>query len=161
MDKALADEEDAAKVDGTWQTDGSRHALAGQVKPEHGSQGKVTVPALKGRPVLKVAYFFSGISRKASIANFLRKWCEAEGFGLVFYEVDILTGGSECDLMDRDRQDEWVARVESGEFDCVINSPPCGTQGRSTKGLRRRPRHLAPWTATRCPTQAWTARLTR
>ena len=130
MEKDLETAEEAAKVGGVWQTDGSRHALAGKVKPDNGSF-TVTVPALRGRPVLKVAYFFSGVSRKASVSGFLKKWCEDAGFGLVFYEVDILVGGDECDLMDRDTQDEWIARVEAGEFDVVINSPPCGTWSRA------------------------------
>ena len=72
---------------------------------------------------MKVAYFFLGISRKASIANFLKLWCEEEGFGLIFYEVDILVGGSSCDLMDMEKQEDWLSLVESGEFEFVISSP--------------------------------------
>ena len=52
----------------------------------------VRVEARNGLPTLRVACFFSGVERKASIAEFLKEWCTAEGFGLAFYEVDTLVG---------------------------------------------------------------------
>ena len=83
-----------ALVDGIWQTDGSRHALASQVTRKDPTHGTVGVSAQSGKPTLKVAYFYSGIERKASVADWLQKMCQAEGFGLEFHEIDILVGGA-------------------------------------------------------------------
>lgn len=76
--------------------------------------GHVVVPPQTGCPTLKVAYFFSGISRKASVCEYLKEFCSEAGFGLEFYEVDVLVGGSEHDLMDVETQEAWIARIESG-----------------------------------------------
>lgn len=125
------EEPNTALLDGVWQPDGSRHTLAGQVRPASKDDGVILAPAQSGRPVLKVAYFFSGTKRKASVGNFLKEICEKEGYGLMFNEVDILVGGSEHDLVDLDRQEAWLERVEAGEFDCIVNSPPCGPWSRA------------------------------
>ena len=127
----LIDEENTALVDGVWQSDGSRHCAEGQVKGGDVSGGTLIVPARSGHRTLKVAYFFSGIKRKASIGNSLRKLCESSGTGLIVHEVDILVGGSEHDLMDPSSQDDWMSRVEAGEFDVCIYSPPCGSWSRA------------------------------
>ena len=127
----LIDEDNTALVDGVWQSDGSRHCSAGQVKGKDVSGGTLILPARTGQRTFTIAYFFSGIKRKASIGNSLRKLCMAHGFGLVVHEVDILVGGSEHDLMDPSAQDTWMGRVEAGEFDCCIYSPPCGTWSRA------------------------------
>ena len=58
-----------ALLDGAWQPDSSRHALDGRLTDRDTSQGTVRVEARNGRPTLRVAYFFSGIERKASIAD--------------------------------------------------------------------------------------------
>ena len=57
--------ENTALVDGVWQSDGSQHASKGQVKPGDSSRPTLTVAAQSGQTTLKVAYFFSGIRRKA------------------------------------------------------------------------------------------------
>ena len=62
----------------------------------------VTIPALSGKRTLKVLYLFSGISRKASIAEYIAKRCEKDGFGLEFWEVDILIHGKSDDMLDKD-----------------------------------------------------------
>ena len=80
---------------------------------------------------MRVAYFFSGTERKASIANNLKAMCEAEGFGLEFHEVDTLVGGEDHDLTDPVIQGKWIQRVEDGEFDILIHSPPCGSWSRA------------------------------
>ena len=94
-----------AMVDGVWKSDGSRHTLDGQMMGSNTSRFSVTVAARSGQPTIRVAYFFSGIFRKASIGNSLKELCEANGFGLLFEEIDILVGGSALDLLDRDSKD--------------------------------------------------------
>ena len=120
-----------ALVDGVWQTDGSRHAVAGQVTLKDSSHGTVQVLAQSGKSTLKVAYFYSGPDRKASVADWLSRMCQAEGFGLEFHEIDILIGGSSHDLMDKNTLNSWITRIEDGEFDIVILSPPCGSWSRA------------------------------
>ena len=73
------------------------------------------------------AYFFAGVKRKASVAEELKKLCAKDGLGLVIFEVDVLIGGSEHDLLDKDKQEMWIQRIENGDFDVVMLSPPCGT----------------------------------
>ena len=93
--------------------------------------GTILVQPRQGSPTLKVAYFFSGVHRRASIGDHLQKLCEAAGFGLVMFEIDVLVGGKAHDLLDRHSQDQWLALVESGEFDMLILSPPCGGWSRA------------------------------
>ena len=120
-----------AMKDGVWMSDGSRHVLDGQLKRPSQSGFTVTAEAQKGFPTLRVAYFFSGIARKASIGNALKSLCEKEGYGLELEEVDILVGGSEHDLLSKEAQDNYIAEVEEGFFDVQILSPPCGTWSRA------------------------------
>ena len=95
------------------------------------SQGTVIVEAPMGRPTLRVAYFFSGVKRKASIGSCLKAMCIDAKVGLSMHEIDILVGGSEHDLMDKESQEAWLDRVRGGEFDIIIFSPPCGTWSRA------------------------------
>ena len=69
------------------------------------AKGTMLVQPKGDKPTLRVAYFFSGVTRKASIADELGKLCERDGFGLQVFEVDVLVGGSEHDLLDRLAQD--------------------------------------------------------
>ena len=133
---------EAAKLGGAWQTDSSRHTVGPQVNGDEYQDGTLLVAPREGRTTLRVCYLFSGVQRKASIGNHLKKLCETEGIGLVLFEVDILVGGSGHDLLDKASQDKWMARIESGDFDVVILSPPCGDQ---LLGSRE-----APW-PTACP----------
>ena len=64
------------------------------------------IEARNGQPTLRVAYFFSGIERKASITNHLSSFCSAEGFGLEFHKVDTLVGCENHDLTKPEIQDE-------------------------------------------------------
>ena len=64
----------------------------------------IVLPARNHRRTLKVLYLFSGIERKASISDYMMKLCEKEGFGLEFWEVDILIHGKEDDMLDKDSQ---------------------------------------------------------
>ena len=105
--------------------------MGDQLKGVDLSQGTVVVEAPNGRQTLRVAYFFSGIKRKASIANFLKEMRINAKVGLCFHEIDILVGGSEHDLMDKATQEEWLSKLRGGEFDIAIFSPPCGSWSRA------------------------------
>ena len=120
-----------AEVDGVWQPDGSRHTRDGRLTSRDVSKGTVTLAAQGNRPTLRVAYFFSGVERKASIAEFLKSLCEKEGYGLELHEIDTLVGGEAHDLMSPEVQDTWIDRIEGGEFDVLFHSPPCGSWSRS------------------------------
>ena len=89
----VLDTRNTALVDGVWQSDGSQHASKDQMMPDLGTRPSVRVAARKGMRTLLVAYFFSGLHRKASIADHLRTMCRKAGFGLNFWEIDILVGG--------------------------------------------------------------------
>ena len=120
-----------ALLDGVWQSDSSRHCLEDRLKGVDVSQGTVTLEAPNGRPTLRVAYFFSGVKRKASIAGFLKTMCVDAKVGLTMHEIDILVGGDEHNLMDKTAQEEWLNQVRGGNFDIVIFIPPCGTWSRA------------------------------
>ena len=122
-----------AMVDGVWQTDGSSHTLDGSLSKRDVSKGTAVLAAKEGRPTLRVAYFFSGVERKSSISNYLREYCQKEGIGLEMHEVDTLVGGENHNLKKKEVQDEWIDRIERGEFDFVIHSPPCGSWSRSNQ----------------------------
>ena len=85
--------------------------MGNRVTEADAQRGKLLVAPRDSLPTLSVLYLFSGVSRKASIAEELRKFCEAGGYGLRFHEVDILVGGSEHDLLDADAQEQWLARI--------------------------------------------------
>ena len=121
----------AAFDKGVWQTDASLHAREKKVDAEAIRGGTTVLEAKPGRRTLRLAYFFAGVKRKASVAEELRKLCEKDGHGLQVYEVDVLIGGSEHDLLDKETQESWLGRLEAGEFDCVLLSPPCGTWSRA------------------------------
>ena len=87
--------------------------------------------AEEGEAILRVAYFFSGIERKSSIADCLRKDCAKEGFGLEMHEIDNLVGGDAHNLALPKVQGDWIWKIEDGKFGMVIHSPPCGTWSRS------------------------------
>ena len=91
----------------------------------------VVVPAPEGAATLRVAYFFSGAKRKGSVADCLKKLCVACGAGLHMEEIDIMVGGSSHDLLNQEAQEEYLGRMEGGEFDFVLFSPPCGTWSRA------------------------------
>ena len=95
------------------------------------SQGIWKLPPRDGGPTLRVAYLFSGISRKASIASELKTLCTQSGTGLNVEEIDIYNGGSSMDLLDSTIQSQLEARIKDAQFDVVIISPPCSTWSRA------------------------------
>ena len=94
-------------------------------------ESTVLVQAPEGASTMRVVYFFSGKKRKGSVADYLRRLCIAHKCGLRFEEVDIMVGGSEHDLLDRPSQDRYIAKMENGEYDIGVFSPPCATWSRS------------------------------
>ena len=128
---AVADAVNSALVGGIWQSDSSQHTANASRSNLETSRFTVRAAPRDGKPTLRVAYFFSGIERKASIGNQLKQRCEAAGFGLDFEEIDIHVGGSAHDLLDRDRQNEYIEELESGVIDVQILSPPCASFSRA------------------------------
>ena len=121
----------AAYDRGAWATDASHHSRHKQVDPALLEGGTALLEAQPGKRTLRLAYFFAGIKRKASVAEELKLLCKKDGLGLTVFEVDVLIGGSEHDLLERETQDQWLARLEDGDFDCIMLSPPCGTWSRA------------------------------
>ena len=114
--------------------------------------GTLIDQAVSGKPTLKVAFFFSGVKRKASIGNALKLLCEKAGFCLVMHEVDILVGGDRHDLTDKPMQDSWIVRVEEGDLDCGIYSPPCGSWSQADWADDTGPQPIAPTLGNSAPT---------
>ena len=97
------------------------------------STGKPTLRLApgKGGKTLRVLYLFSGVSRRASIAESLKALCKEDGMGLEVHDVDIHVGGTAHDLLDVSVQEEYIAQILAGEYDVVILSPPCGSWSRA------------------------------
>ena len=89
--------------------------------------GVIIVPARDGAATIRAAYLFSRKSRRALIAEELRTLCQRSGLVLHFEQLDIHVGGASHDLLDTDCQAELETRIEEGEFDFLILSPPCGS----------------------------------
>ena len=122
--------EAAATVNGQWQTDSSRHQV-GTLHDADPHNGILLVEPKENQATLKVAYFFSGLKRRSSVASHLAKMCKEAGVGLRVFEIDVLIGGSDHDLLDKESQELWLARIAQGDFDFVILSPPCGSWSRA------------------------------
>ena len=115
----------------------------------NGSRGAITVkPSRENGSTLRVAYLFSGISRKSSIASELKKLCEQSGLGLIVDEIDIYNGGSSHDLLDPEVQANLEKKISQGGYDVVVISPPCATWSRANynppPGGRPDPRYPDP-----------------
>ena len=70
---------------------------------------EIVVHPVGDKPTLRVAYFFSGKSRRSSVGDELRKLCQQQGYGLLVFEVYIFNAGGEHDLLDTDQQARWEA----------------------------------------------------
>ena len=68
-----------ALVDGVWQTDASAHMHGKGPNRGGGASGTTNVEPGPGMATLRVAYFFSGVERKSSIADCLREDCTKSG----------------------------------------------------------------------------------
>ena len=93
--------------------------------------GRVVLEPQEGKRTMRVAYFFSGMSRKAFIGEKLLKFCAKAGLGLVVDEIDIVNGGKSHDLFDRDAQFDSEAMATGGEYDLIILSQPCTSWSRA------------------------------
>ena len=102
----LMTEAKAAYEDGIWQTDASRHAKHRKVSLSTIEGGTTVLEARPGKATLKMAYFFLGVERKASIAEQFQRRCAKQGLGLIIFEIDVLVGGEEHDLFNRESQDK-------------------------------------------------------
>ena len=81
---------DAAYQNGVLMPDGSRHSIGMSVDKDALAKGTMRIEPKDRRKTLRVAYFFSGVIRKASIGDELRKLCEKDGYGLQIFEIDVL-----------------------------------------------------------------------
>ena len=132
----LVSEAKAAYEDGVWQTDASRHAKHRKVDLATIEGGTTVLQARPGKATLKMAYFFSGVKRKASIAEQLKTRCAKQGLGLVIFEIDVLVGGDEHDLLNKEfRRLGWpeskTANSTSLSFD-PLAATGAGRIGRTT-----------------------------
>ena len=86
-----------------WQPDTSQQSATGGslVKADDGGVVEIHVVPPEGRPTLRIAYFFSGKSRRSSVGEELKKLCTANSVGLIVHEVDILNGGADHDLLSK------------------------------------------------------------
>ena len=85
MERTLG--EDAAKIGGVWQTDGSQHTQKRQVNVGDPHEPTAPIPPQEGRRSIDVLYLFSGVERRASIADFLMALCEKEGVDMNLFDV--------------------------------------------------------------------------
>ena len=131
---------EAAFDKGVFQTDTSDHARYKKVDPESLKGGTTVLEPKPGMRTLRMAYFFSGTKRKASIAQHLKRMCAAQGLGLVVFEIDVMVGGQEHDLLDQNSQEMWLARLEDGDFDFIMLSLPCGSWSRANWANNNGPR---------------------
>lgn len=74
-------------------------------------------------------YLFAGEDRKTSVASFLKEKAKSGKFHIKVEEVDI-SRRDEDDLSHSNKQEEILRRIEAGEFDAVICTPPCSTWSR-------------------------------
>ena len=85
---------------------------------------------------LAVLYLFAGAERQADFNLALHTAVDElrgseESVFVKLEMVDILRGGSDHDLGDIGRQASFLERIDAGEFDVVIATPPCNTFSRS------------------------------
>ena len=98
--------------------------------------------------VFRVCYLFAGPSRKADIRASLEVLCSARGMLLELSEID-LCYGAEHDMSDEVQWLKVKARIDAGEFDTVLITPPCSTWSRAPWANRKGPKPVRsrayPW----------------
>ena len=73
-------------------------------------EGDSTILEAKpGMATLRMAYFVLGVKRKASIAKQLKASCARQGMGLIVFEIDVLVGGAEHELLNSESRDALPA----------------------------------------------------
>ena len=80
----------------------------------------------------RVLYLFSGVERRADIAEFLEKKVAEANTALLHYTVqlkmeniDTKRGGADHNLLIKDRQHAFLDRIKTGELDAVFVTPNC------------------------------------
>ena len=78
-----------------WRSDmdQSYAQLGPRVTASSKAAGRVVLEPQEGKRTMRVSYFFSSLSRKASIGEELRRVCAKAGLGLVVDEIDNINGG--------------------------------------------------------------------
>ena len=75
--------------------------------------------------------------------------CTNSGYGLDMEEIDIHNGGSSHDLLDKATQERIMSQIESGDYDLIILSPPCGSWSRANWANKSGPQPIRdrwhPW----------------
>ena len=66
-----------------------------------------------------------------SVGEELKALAMAKNCGLIVHEIDILNGDAQHDLLDGEAQSRWEARIEGGELDLAVLTPPCSSWTRS------------------------------
>ena len=78
--------------------DGHQHSCPPQKRGPR-VVGTTLLEAKPGMATLRMADFFSGVKHKASIAEQLNSRCAKRGLVLVVFEIDVLVGGQQQDLL--------------------------------------------------------------
>ena len=74
-------------------------------------------------------YLFAGEHRRTSVAAFLKEKATAGKFHVEIEEIDIARDHQD-DLSLQSKQEEIIKRIERGDFDAAICTPPCSTWSR-------------------------------
>ena len=93
-------------------------------------EGARTTGETQAMRTLRVLYLFAGRKRKADMKCYLEKHGKAKNIKVKTVEVDILRGRHQ-DLTCKKRKGYLMRKIEKGDFDVVIASPPCGTFSRA------------------------------
>ena len=128
-----------AMANAVWQPDGSRHTVGNRLNCSGGSSPTLTIPARNGMRTLRVLYLFSGTDRNTTICRYMEQLCGHGGFGLEVWEEDTLICGKAHDLLDKEFQQYFIDKIESGYSDVLFPSPPCGSWSRANVGNKTGP----------------------
>jgi len=98
----------AAYDRGVWQIDSGSRARNEEVDPESIRGGTTMLESKPGIATLRMAYFFfSGVKRKASAAEQLKRRCQRPVMGFIVFEIEVLVGRKEHDLLDSRGRFRW------------------------------------------------------
>ena len=93
---------------------------------------------------IRVLYCFSGPHRRSSlaVALFLLRSAHFPHVGIEIVEIDTLNDPVSHDLLDADRQEDFVAAILSGHFHFNLFAPPCNSWTRAVWANHSGPRPL-------------------
>ena len=75
-------------------------------------------------------YIFAGRKRKNSVADCLRQLAKQVQVNISVTELDIQRSAA-LDFTQPQVQRRWLQRLDAGEFDCLVVTPPCSTFSRA------------------------------